>query len=106
SVNAFSTGSRAVMRMSASSTTCAAPTRPAFTASAISAALAQPVSTTGSGFKDRRGLGIVRQLLLAHQRGEPERDFKIGADLSPPCGLDRDLQCRRRRLDIGVEGIG
>src|SRR5256885_10536732 len=82
--NAWSTGSRAVMRASESSTTSQALTRPAFTAAAISAAPAQPVSRMGSGFEDRRGLGIVRQLLLGHQCGEPERDFKVGADLALP----------------------
>ncbi len=44
SVNELSTGSRAVMRASASSTTVTAETRPLATAAAISPAVAQPLS--------------------------------------------------------------
>ena len=85
SVNELSTGSRAVMRARASSTTVTAETRPFATAVAISPAVAQPLSNSALSFEDRRGLGIVRQLLLSHQRGKFECDFEIGA--SPPASI-------------------
>src|SRR5258708_5075369 len=90
SVNALSTGSRSVMRASAASVTLSADTRPAVTAAAMSAAEAHSVSM--SGFEDRRGLGIVRQLLLADQRGKLECDFEIGAHGGLPLLLDRNAE--------------
>src|SRR4051794_35930295 len=106
SVNELSTGSRAVMRASASSTTVIAETRPLATAVAMSPALAQPLSKSGSGFEDRRGLGIVRQLLFADERGEPECDGEIGADFGLPRFVNWNAQRRSGGVDVGVEGIG
>ena len=49
------------------------------------AGLAQPLSNSTLGFEDRRGLGIVRQLLLSHERGKFECDLEIGA--RPPASI-------------------
>src|SRR5689334_13625649 len=99
SVKALSTGLRAVMRARASSITVTAETRPFVTAAAISPAVAQPLSKAGSGLEDRRGLGIVRQLLLADQRGKPERHREMGADFGFPFGLNGDRERRRCGVD-------
>src|SRR5436190_22371446 len=106
SVNELSTGSRCVMRASASSTTAAAETRPAVTAAAISPAVAQAESNCGSGLEDRCGLGIVRQLLLGHKRGELECDIQVGADFALPFRLDRNAERLRGGIDVGVERGG
>src|SRR4051794_32836593 len=102
SVNALSTGLRCVMRARASLTTWTAETRPAVTAVAISAAVAQPVSMA-SGSEDRRGLGIVRQLLLADERGMLECNFQIGTHRGFPFRLDGQAQRVRGRIDVGLE---
>src|SRR5882757_9535915 len=101
SVNELSTGSRSMMRASAASVTLSAETRPAVTAAAISAADAHSVSM--SGLEDRRGLGIVRQLLLVDQCGEPERHVEIGAYGGFPRGVDRNAERGRGGIDVGVE---
>src|SRR5256714_13803137 len=101
SVNELSTGSRAVMRASVACTTSLADTRPPFTAAAIPAAVVQAVSI--SGLEDGRGLGIVRQLLLGHLRGEPERDFEIGAHGGLPFRLDRHAERLRGGVDVSVD---
>jgi len=56
-----------------------------------------------SGFEDRRGLGIVRQLLFADQCGELERHVEIGAYGGFPRGVDRNAERGRSGIDVGVD---